>query len=106
MKENQLLKDRKKNIRKRLATGENNSSMVHNPGPNQVRASGHDNHAAKGVLVDRQNIQRIGNGKRSLLKRHINMGTNRNNSEADPTTAKAAKHRRKTGYNLLLCNFC
>ncbi|XP_020549588.1 TSL-kinase interacting protein 1 isoform X2 [Sesamum indicum] len=95
--ENQLLKDRKKNIKKRLSTGENNSSIPNIPAGNQVRASGHDNRAVKMVLVDSQNIQKVGTGKGALFKRHINIGMSRTNCKVDPASMKTAKHRRKTG---------
>ncbi|KAK4432462.1 TSL-kinase interacting protein 1 [Sesamum alatum] len=95
--ENQLLKDRKKNIKKRLSTGENNSSIPNIPAGNQVRASGHDNRAVKMVLVDSQNIQKVGTGKGALFKRHLNIGMSRTNCKVDPASVKTAKHRRKTG---------
>ncbi|KAI3447571.1 hypothetical protein Pfo_004236 [Paulownia fortunei] len=95
--ENQLLKDRKKNIKKRLSTGENNSSIPNIPASNQVRASGHDNRAVKMVLVDSQNIQKVGTGKGALFKRHVNIGMSRTNCKVDPASVKTVKHRRKTG---------
>ncbi|KAK4481094.1 hypothetical protein RD792_011965 [Penstemon davidsonii] len=95
--ENQLLKDRKKNIRKRRSTEENNSHVAHIIGPTQGKVSGHDNRAVKMVLVDSQNIQKVGTGKGSLLKRNVNIGINRTNCKVDPTFAKKAKHRGKTG---------
>ncbi|KAG8374227.1 hypothetical protein BUALT_Bualt11G0109100 [Buddleja alternifolia] len=95
--ENQLLKDRKKNIRKRLSTGENSSSISQIPTSNQVRASSHDNRAVKMVLVDSQNIQKVGTGKGPLSKRHVNVGMDRNNCKIDPTSMKTARNRRKDG---------
>ncbi|KAL0336907.1 UNVERIFIED_CONTAM: TSL-kinase interacting protein 1 [Sesamum calycinum] len=95
--ENQLLKDRKKNIKKRLSSGENNSSIPNIPAGNQVRASGHDNRAVKMVLVDSQNIQKVGTGKGALFKRHLNIGVSRTSCKVDPASIKTAKHRRKTG---------
>ncbi|KAL2502738.1 TSL-kinase interacting protein 1 [Forsythia ovata] len=96
--ENQLLKDRKKNIRKRLSPGENNCPTapitVSNPG----RPSGHDSRAVKMVLVDSQNMQKVGAGKGSSVKRNVNnIGTNRTNCKVDSSYLKTAKHRRKTG---------
>ncbi|KAK6126173.1 hypothetical protein DH2020_040092 [Rehmannia glutinosa] len=66
--ENQLLKDRKKNIKKRLSSGENNSPIPNIPSSNQVRAPGHDNRAVKMVLVDSQNVQKSWNWKRSFVQ--------------------------------------
>lgn len=97
MKENQLLKDRKKNTKRRLSTGENNSSIPNIPASNQVRASGHDNRAVKMVLLDNQNIQKVGTGKGALFKRHVNIGMSRTNCKVDPASVKTVKHRRKTG---------
>ncbi|XP_073151311.1 TSL-kinase interacting protein 1 [Henckelia pumila] len=94
--ENQLLKDRKRNIRKRLPGGENHSSTAYVPASNEVRTSGHDSRAVKLVLVDSQNIQKVGSGKGSMLKRHVNAEM-MNRAKVDPTSVKAAKHRRKTG---------
>lgn len=97
MKENQLLKDRKKNVKRRLSTGEINSSGADIPAPEQVRASGHDNRAVKMALVDSHSIQKVGTGKGALFKRHVNTGTSRANCKLDPVSVKTAKHRRKTG---------
>ncbi|XP_075490661.1 TSL-kinase interacting protein 1 isoform X2 [Primulina tabacum] len=94
--ENQLLKDRKRNIRKRLPCGENHSSTAYVPASNEVRTSGHDSRAVKLVLIDSQNIQKVGTGKGSLLKRHVNAEM-MNRAKVDPTAVKATKHRRKTG---------
>lgn len=93
--ENQLLRDRKKNTKKRLSTGENNSSMPNIT--NQVRASGHDNRGVKMVILDSQNIEKVGTGKGSLFKRHANIGMSRTNCKVDQATVRTVKHRRKTG---------
>ncbi|KAL8516682.1 hypothetical protein ACS0TY_015082 [Phlomoides rotata] len=74
--ENQLSKDRKKNKRKQRITGGNNSSMAQSPVSDQVKASSND------TIADRLNIQKV--------RKH------RKKSEAEPTTTKAAKRRRKT----------
>ncbi|XP_042015589.1 TSL-kinase interacting protein 1-like [Salvia splendens] len=93
--ENQLLRDRKKNTKKRLSTGENNTSVPNIT--NQVRASGHDNRAVKVVLLDNQNIEKVGTGKGSLFKRHANIGMSRTNCKGDQAAVKTVKHRRKNG---------
>ncbi|CAA2953547.1 TSL-kinase interacting 1 isoform X1 [Olea europaea subsp. europaea] len=96
--ENQLLKDRKKNIRKRLSLGENNCPTSPTTVSNLGRPLSHDSRAAKMVLVDGQNIQKVGAGKGSSVKRNVNnIGTNRTNSKIDSSYLKTAKHRRKTG---------
>ncbi|KAL1541318.1 TSL-kinase interacting protein 1 [Salvia divinorum] len=93
--ENQLLRDRKKNTKKRLSTGENNTSVPSIT--NQVRASGHDNRAVKVVLLDSQNIEKVGTGKGSLFKRHASIGMSRTNCKGDQAAVKTVKHRRKNG---------
>ncbi|KAH6807378.1 hypothetical protein C2S51_028486 [Perilla frutescens var. frutescens] len=93
--ENQLLRDRKKNTKKRLSTGENNPSIQNIT--NQVRASGHDNRAVKLVILDSQNIEKVGTGKGSLFKRHASIGMSRTNCKVEQATVKTGKHRRKTG---------
>ncbi|XP_047972053.1 TSL-kinase interacting protein 1-like [Salvia hispanica] len=93
--ENQLLRDRKKNTKKRLSTGENNTCVPNIT--NQVRAPGHDNRAVKMVLLDSQNIEKVGTGKVSLFKRHANIGISRANCKVDQAAVKAVKHRRKNG---------
>lgn len=91
--EHQLLKDRKKNVRKR-SQGENCSS------PSTIsshgRTSGHDNRAVRLVLVDSQNIQKLGSGK-PPLKRPVNVGVHRSNGKVESTTMKPARQRRKPG---------
>ncbi|KAK9291498.1 hypothetical protein L1049_019446 [Liquidambar formosana] len=93
--EHQLLKDRKKNIRRRPSHVENCSPTALTTVSNHNRASGHDNRAVKLVLVDSQNIQKLGSGKGSSLKRSINIGVNRSNSKGDSSAVKTARQRRK-----------
>ena len=96
MKEHQLLKDRKKNVRKRPSQGENSSPTSPNTVTNQSRASGSDARTVKLVLVDSQNIQKLGPGKGSF-KRNTNVGVNRSNSKGESNTMKPARQRRKPG---------
>ncbi|OMP11535.1 hypothetical protein CCACVL1_00459, partial [Corchorus capsularis] len=77
--EHQLLKDRKKNVRKRPSQGENSSPTSPTTVPSQSRAS-HDARTVKLVLVDSQNIQKLGPGKGSF-KRNTNAGVNRSNGK-------------------------
>lgn len=101
MKEHQLLKDRKKSVRKRPTHGEY-SPPAPSTVTNQSRASGHDNRTVKLVLVDSQNIQKVGSGK-GPLKRNVNLSINRSNNKGDSTTMKPARQqRRKPGIFLLL----
>ncbi|KAL6585400.1 TSL-kinase interacting protein 1 [Orobanche minor] len=95
--ENQLLKDRKKNIKKHLSSEENNPPIPSISASNQVRPPGLDNRTVKMLLVDSQNIQKVKTGKGALFKRHMNMETSRTNCKVDPPSVKTAKHRRKTG---------
>lgn len=90
------MKDRKKNTKKRLLTGENNSSMPNISSSNQVRASGHDGRAEKMGLVDRQNFEKVGTGKGALFRRQLNVGAN---CKVEPASVKIAKPRRKAGDN-------
>ncbi|XVE96628.1 hypothetical protein REPUB_Repub02eG0239100 [Reevesia pubescens] len=94
--EHQLLKDRKKNVRKRPSQGENSSPTSPNSITNQSRASGHDARTVKLVLVESQNIQKLGPGKGSV-KRNTNVGVNRSNSKGESNTMKPVRQRRKPG---------
>ncbi|KAF2289889.1 hypothetical protein GH714_039032 [Hevea brasiliensis] len=93
--ENQLLKDRKKNVRKRPSQVENVSPPVPSTVTSQNRASTHETRTVKLVLVDSQNLQRLGAGKGSL-KRNVNIGVIRGN-RGDSTAMKPARQRRKQG---------
>ncbi|XP_020207335.1 TSL-kinase interacting protein 1 [Cajanus cajan] len=94
--EHQLLKDRKKNVRKRSLQGGNCLSPVPTPVSNQSRASGNDARAVKLVLVDSQNILKLGPSKPSM-KRSINMGVNRSNTKGDSNAMKPTRQRKKSG---------
>ncbi|XP_043705939.1 TSL-kinase interacting protein 1-like [Telopea speciosissima] len=94
--EHQLLKDQKKNVRRRPVQGENcqpGSSMtvlLHSKAPGQ------DTRSVK-VVVDSQNIQRVGSGKGSSMKRNTSTGINRINNKCDSPALRTARQRRKTG---------
>ncbi|KAB1223672.1 TSL-kinase interacting protein 1 [Morella rubra] len=94
--EHQLLKDRRKNVRKRPSQGENSPLAAPSTVSNQSRASGQDARTVKLVLVDSQNIQRLGSGKTSV-KRNINVGVNRCSNKGESTTMKPPRQRRKPG---------
>lgn len=86
--EHQLLKDRKKTVRKRPSQGENC------PPDAAITVSNHsDNRTVKLVLVDSHHIQKLGPGKASL-KRSGNIGVNRSN-KGDSSTVKPPRQRRK-----------
>ncbi|XP_021897368.1 TSL-kinase interacting protein 1 isoform X2 [Carica papaya] len=93
--EHQLLKDRKKNVRKRPSQGESCAAATPSNVLNQIRETGSDSRPVKLVLVDSQNIQKLGAGKGSI-KRNINIGV-RTNNKGELTNAKSARQRRKPG---------
>jgi hypothetical protein len=96
MKEHQLLKDRKKNVRKRPLQGGNCQSPALNAVSNQARASGNDTRAVKMILVESQNIIKLGPSK-PPLKRNVNIGVNRNNAKGDSNNSKPTRQRKKSG---------
>ncbi|XP_039013401.1 TSL-kinase interacting protein 1-like isoform X2 [Hibiscus syriacus] len=94
--EHQLLKDRKKTVRKRPSQGENSSPTSPTNVANQSRALGHDARTVKLFLVDGQNIHKLGPGKGSF-KRNNNVGVSRSNSKGESNIMKPARQRRKPG---------
>ncbi|KAJ4849213.1 hypothetical protein Tsubulata_038958 [Turnera subulata] len=94
--ESQLLKDRKKNVRRRSSQSENGSPTAPSTITNQNRQLGQESRTVKLVLVDSQNIQKLGAGKASL-KRNISMGVIRGNNKGDSTAIRPARQRRKQG---------
>ncbi|XP_059667616.1 TSL-kinase interacting protein 1 isoform X2 [Cornus florida] len=93
--EHQLLKDRKKNIRKRPSQGENCPPSAPTIISNQGKTHGHDSPAVKVVLVDSQNIQKVGPGKGSSLRRNVNLNVNHSNCKGDSSSVRAVRQRRK-----------
>ncbi|GMP50369.1 hypothetical protein CsSME_00017013 [Camellia sinensis var. sinensis] len=89
--EHQLLKDRKKSKRKRPFQGENCSPTIPTTVSNQSRSSGNDTHAVKLVMFDSQNIQKLGPGKGSSVRRNVNVGINRSNCKADSFPVKTVR---------------
>ncbi|ESW28129.1 hypothetical protein PHAVU_003G261500 [Phaseolus vulgaris] len=94
--EHQLLKDRKKNVRKRPLQGGNCLPPLPSTVSNQSRASGNEARAVKLVLVDSQNILKLGPSK-SSMKRNINMGVSRSNTKGDSNAIKSTRQRKKSG---------
>lgn len=94
--EHQLLKDRKKSVRRRPSQSENCSSTVPITISNQSRPLGHDGRAVKLVLIDTQNIQKLGSPRGSSLKcNNINLGISRSCRRGESSTVKAGRQRRK-----------
>ncbi|XP_057463692.1 TSL-kinase interacting protein 1 isoform X1 [Actinidia eriantha] len=93
--EDQLLKDRRKSKRKQPSHGENCSPAIPTNVSNQGRASGHDTHAVKLVLVDSQKIKKLGPVKGSSVRRNVNVGINRSNCKGDSFPAKTVRQRRR-----------
>ncbi|XP_019236401.1 PREDICTED: TSL-kinase interacting protein 1 isoform X2 [Nicotiana attenuata] len=94
--ESQLLKDRKKNVRRRPSQGESSSTAAASLS-SLSRVSTNDSRTVKVVLLDNQDVQKFGSGKGSSLKRHVTMGVNRSNTKVDSFPVKNARHRRKIG---------
>ncbi|OIV93582.1 hypothetical protein TanjilG_04814 [Lupinus angustifolius] len=92
--EHQLSKDRKKNVRKRSLPGKN--SPAPNIASNQSRLSENDAGAVNMVLVDSQNILKLGPSKPSV-KRNANIGVNRSNTKGDSIIMKPSRQRKKSG---------
>lgn len=84
--EHQLLKDRKKSIKKRPFHGEN-CSITQSHHMNRVNV----------VLVDGQTTQNLGSGKGSSLRRNASTCIDRNNCKGDLSSAKQARQRRRSG---------
>lgn len=70
---------------------------------NQSRALGHDGRAVKLVLVDTQNIPKLG-PRKTAPRRNVNVGINRGNNGGYPTVLKPSRQRRKPGMKLLSKN--
>ncbi|CAK8562072.1 unnamed protein product [Lathyrus sativus] len=88
--EHQLLKDRKKNVKKRPLQGGNCQSPALNTISNQSNTR-----AVKMILVESQNIIKLGPSKQPL-KRNVNMGVNRSNAKGDSNNSKPTRQRKKS----------
>ncbi|KAK4799083.1 hypothetical protein SAY86_024448 [Trapa natans] len=93
--EHQLLKDRKKSVRKR-SQGENSSSSQCSLS-SMSRPPSHDNHTVKMVLVDSQNVQKLGPGK-PIFKRTVSLGMPRGNNKGESAPIKQPRQRRKPSF--------
>lgn len=63
------------------------------------RPSPYDNRTVKMVLVDSQNIQKLGPGK-PMFKRSVSLGTTRGNNKGESASVKQPRQRRKPGMSL------
>ncbi|CAN4121513.1 unnamed protein product [Withania somnifera] len=93
--ESQLLKDRRKNVRRRPSQGESSSTAAASPS-SHGKVSTNDSRTVKVVVLDNQDLQKTGSGKGSSLKRQVTMGVNRSNAKVD-SSVRNARQRRKTG---------
>ncbi|XP_071706570.1 TSL-kinase interacting protein 1 [Rutidosis leptorrhynchoides] len=94
--EHQLLKDRKKNIKKRPLQAENCSVTSSNPVLNQGKACTHDTRVNL-VLVDGQPTQNASSAKGVSLRRNASTCLDRNNCKGDLSSVKQARQRRRPG---------
>ncbi|KAH9610896.1 hypothetical protein KSS87_015039 [Heliosperma pusillum] len=93
--EHQLLKDRKKNVKKQSSQGENCAPT--STFPNQNKSSANDLRTVKIVAVDGQNLEKAGNGKSSSNRRSSNLGVTRSSNKGESSPTKPTRQRRKTG---------
>ncbi|CAN0926935.1 TSL-kinase interacting protein 1 [Linum grandiflorum] len=91
--ENQLMKDRKRNERKRPSQGESSPTATSSV-TKQNRASAQDAVMVKLVLIDGQNIQKLGASKGSP-RRNVNVGVMRNNNKGSAGLMKPPRQKRK-----------
>ncbi|XP_010529729.1 PREDICTED: TSL-kinase interacting protein 1 isoform X2 [Tarenaya hassleriana] len=94
--EHQLLKDRKKSIRKRVCQGENFSAASLGSFSNQSRERGVDNRSLKLILVDSQNIQKLGPGRASIIHSE-SLGISHGDEKEDIAASRGGRQRRKQG---------
>ncbi|CAM8925522.1 unnamed protein product [Rhodiola kirilowii] len=97
--EHQLVKDRKKSIKKRHSQGENCAPSASIPVGNQIRGPGAETGAVKFVLVDSQNIPKVVSGKvtSSSTRCNVNLGVNHGNTKGDTSSAKIPRPRKRPG---------
>ncbi|XP_010516928.1 PREDICTED: TSL-kinase interacting protein 1 isoform X1 [Camelina sativa] len=96
--EHQLLKDRRKSIRKRACQGENFSSASLGNISSQSRERGLDNRPFKLILSDGQNVKKLGSGRAST-KHGESLGVNLGDEKEDTAFGRGGRQRRKqAGY--------
>ncbi|XP_074312045.1 TSL-kinase interacting protein 1 isoform X2 [Silene latifolia] len=94
--EHQLLKDKKRNVKKQSSQGENCSAPT-SSFPHQNKSSANDLRAVKIIAVDGQNVEKAGNGKGSSTRRSSNLGVTRSSNKGESSPTKSTRQRRKTG---------
>ncbi|KNA22480.1 hypothetical protein SOVF_033850 isoform A [Spinacia oleracea] len=93
--EHQLMKDRKKNVKKQALQGDIYSSPSP-PATNQNKLSANDARAIKTVLVDCQNTQKAGPGRGSSTRRSLNIGVIHSSNKGESSNTKPTRQRRKS----------
>jgi len=96
MKEHQLLKDRRKSIRKRTCQGENLSSASLGNISSHSRERGLDNRPFKLILSDGQNVKKLGPGRAST-KHGESLSVNLGDEKEDTAFGRGGRQRRKQG---------
>ncbi|KAG7638769.1 SANT/Myb domain [Arabidopsis thaliana x Arabidopsis arenosa] len=95
--EHQLLKDRRKSIRKRTCQGENLSSASLGNISSHSRERGLDNRPFKLILSDGQNVKKLGPGRAST-KHGESLSVNLGDEKEDTAFGRGGRQRRKQGY--------
>lgn len=96
MKEHQLLKDRRKSIRKRACQGENLSSASLGNISSHSRERGLDNRPFKLILSDGQNLKKLAPGRAST-KHGESLGVILGEEKEDTAFGRGGRQRRKQG---------
>jgi hypothetical protein len=94
--EHQLLKDRRKSIRKRTCQGENLSSASLGNISSHSRERGLDNRPFKLILSDGQNVKKLGPGRAST-KHGESLSVNLGDEKEDTAFGRGGRQRRKQG---------
>ncbi|KAL1209916.1 TSL-kinase interacting protein 1 [Cardamine amara subsp. amara] len=95
--EHQLLKDRRKSIRKRACQGENFSSASLGNISSNNRERGLDNRPFKLLLCDGQTVKKLGPGRAST-KHGESLGVSLGDEKEDTAFGRGGRQRRKQGY--------
>ncbi|ESQ52325.1 hypothetical protein EUTSA_v10016298mg [Eutrema salsugineum] len=95
--EHQLLKDRRKSIRKRGCQGETFSSSSLGNISSNSRDRGLDNRPFKLIICDGQNVKKLGPG-RTFTKHGESLGVSLGDEKEDTAFGRGGRQRRKQGY--------
>ncbi|KAL9235895.1 hypothetical protein vseg_010626 [Gypsophila vaccaria] len=93
--EHQLIKDRKKNVKKQSSPGETCSSPT-SAFVYQNKLSGNDLRVVKIVAADSQNVEKATYGKGSSMRRSSNLGITKISNKGESSPTKSTRQRRKT----------